>query len=87
MPDLSLRVAEDHRLHVDGGAPVVGDLVHAAVDVGAGVVPGTEHGLDGLHELDLRIGREVLALFLLIVSLEAARPAPSCRRRPARCPA
>ena len=29
-------VAESHLLHVDGGAPLVGDLVHLAVDVGAG---------------------------------------------------
>ena len=47
-------VAERHGLHVDGGAPVVGDLVHAAIDVGAGVIPGAEHGLDGLHQLNLR---------------------------------
>ena len=63
-------VAEHHGLDVDGGAPVVGDLVHAAVDVGAGVVPGAEHGLDGLHELDLGILGEVLALLLLVELLE-----------------
>ena len=67
---LVVQIAEDHRLHVDGGAPGVGDVVHAAIDVGAGVIPGAEDGLDGLHELDRRIGREVLALFFLIVSLE-----------------
>ena len=64
-------VAEDHGLDVDGGAPVVGDLVHAAVDIGAGVVPGTEHGLDGLHELDLGVLGELHALLGLIELLEA----------------
>ena len=63
-------VAEDHRLHVDGGAPVVGDLVHAAVDVGPGIVPGAEHGLDSLHELDLGILGEVLPLLILVELLE-----------------
>ena len=39
--------------------------------VGAGVVPGAEHGLDGLHQLHLGIGGEVLALLLLVIGLEA----------------
>ncbi len=63
-------VAESHHLDVDGGAPAVGDLVHAAVHVGAGVVPGTEHGLDGAHELLLGVGGEVCADLLLILGLE-----------------
>ena len=63
-------VAEHHGLDVDGGAPVVGDLVHAAVHVGAGIVPGAEHGLDGLHQLNLGVLGEVLALFLLVELLE-----------------
>ena len=53
-------VAEGHGLDVDGGAPGVGDVVVAAVDVGPGVVPRAEHGLDGAHELLLGIGGEVL---------------------------
>lgn len=36
--------------------PVVGNLVRAAVSVGAGVVPVAEHGLNGLNELRLRVG-------------------------------
>ena len=44
-------VAEGHGLHVDGGAPGVGNVVVAAVHIGAGVVPGAEHGLDGAHQL------------------------------------
>ncbi len=63
-------VAEGHHLHVNGGAPAVGYLVHAAVHVGAGVVPGTEHGLDGAHELLLGVGGEVCADLLLILGLE-----------------
>ena len=37
-------VAVDHGLHVDGGAPLGGDVVFAAIDDGAVVHPGTEHG-------------------------------------------
>ena len=65
-----VQVAEHHGLYVNSGAPAVGDFVHAAVYVGAGVVPGTEYSLDGFHQLSLRIGREILAHFLLIVGLE-----------------
>ena len=63
-------VAEDHGLHVDGGAPVGGNVVHLAVDLRAGVVPGAEHGPDGLHELNLGVLREVVAHLLLVVGLE-----------------
>ena len=48
----------------------------AAVDVCAGVVPGTEHGLDRAHQLLLRIGREVLADLFLVFSLELVQQAP-----------
>ena len=44
-------VAEDHRLHVDRGAPVVGDLIQLAVGDGALVVPGVEHRADRAPEL------------------------------------
>ena len=64
-------VAEHHGLDVDGGAPVIGDLVHAAVDIGPGVVPGAKHGLDGLHELLLGFLGELLALLILVKLLEA----------------
>ncbi len=37
-------VAVDHRLHVHGRAPVVGDVVELPVGDGAVVVPGAEHG-------------------------------------------
>ena len=63
-------VAEHHGLYVDGGAPVVGNLVHAAVGVGAGVVPAAEHGLNGLDELRLRVGGEVRAHFFLVERFE-----------------
>ena len=65
-----VQVTEDHRHHVDGGAPGVGDVVVAAIDVGAGVVPGTEDGADRGVELFLRVGREVLAELLLVFRLE-----------------
>ena len=38
-------VAEDHQLHVDGGAQIVGDVVMTAVGDGARVAPAAEDGL------------------------------------------
>ena len=40
-------VAEDHRLHVDRGAQVVGDALAATVELGALGVPAAEDRLDG----------------------------------------
>ena len=48
-------VAEDHRLDVDGGAEIVGDLVLLAVENRTRVVPGAEDRLDGELELNHRI--------------------------------
>ena len=48
-------VAEDHGLHVDCGAQVVGDLVLLAVQGGAGVVPAAENGFDCQLQLDAGI--------------------------------
>src|SRR5690606_2573416 len=36
-------VAEHHRLDIDGRAPRFGDVVHAAIDLRALVVPALEH--------------------------------------------
>ena len=44
-------VPEDHRLDVDGGAPLAGVAVELAVDDGAGALPGLEDGADGGPEL------------------------------------
>ena len=63
-------VAECHLLHVDSGAPLVGDLVHLAVNVCTGVVPAAEHSLDSLDQLIARILGERLALVLLVDLLE-----------------
>ena len=60
-------VAEHHLLHVDGGAPVVGDPVDAPVGLRALAVPGVEDGPDGLLELLARVGGELVEL------LEGAR--------------
>ena len=65
-----VQVAKHHGHDVDGSAPGVGDVVHAAVVIGPGVVPGAEDGLDGLHHLDFGIGGELLALFLLVELFE-----------------
>ena len=66
-------VAEGHHLDVDSGAPGIGDLVHHTVDVGAGVVPRTEHGLHGAHQLLLGVGGEVGADLLFVLGLELLR--------------
>ena len=63
-------VAEGHGLDVDGGAPGIGDVIIPAVNVCAGVIPGTEHGFDRAQELLLGIGGEVLADFLLVLGFE-----------------
>ncbi len=59
-------VSKDHRLNVDGCAELVRDIIHPAVGICSRVVPGTEDSLDGLHQLNLRILREVLALLLFV---------------------
>ena len=51
-------VAEDHRLHVHGGAEIVGDLVLLAVQRCAWIVPAAEHRFDGETQLHIGILRE-----------------------------
>ena len=63
-------VAKGHHLHVDSGAPGVGDFIHAAVHIGAGVVPRTEHSLHSAHELLFGVRGEVGADLLLVLSFE-----------------
>src|SRR5690606_27968099 len=65
-------VAEDHRLDVDRGAPVAGDVVEAAVDPGAVTLPRVEHRADRAVELLPRIVGEVAAALLADDRLEAA---------------
>ena len=57
-------VAEDHRLDIDGGAPVGGDVVELAVGDGALVHPGTEDRPDGAPQLLLGIFGKRLPEFL-----------------------
>ncbi len=52
-------VAEDHALHVDRGAQVVGDLVLLAVEDCTRVIPAAEHGLDGQLQLHHGVLREL----------------------------
>ena len=63
-------VAERHGLDVNGSTPRIGDIVVAAINVCAGVVPRTENSLDSAHELLLGIGREIGADLCLVLSLE-----------------
>ena len=51
-------VAEHHGLHVDGGAPALGNVVQAAIGDGARVHPAREHRADRAPELLLRVLRE-----------------------------
>ncbi len=65
-------VAENHRLDIDRGPPVGGDVVELAVGDGAGVHPGTENSTDRPPELLLGILREVTAKLFLDLVLEQA---------------
>src|ERR1035437_4707464 len=58
-------VAEHHGLDVDGGAEIVGDLVHFAIMLGAVVKPGAEHGIAGAGKLGEGVLRERFAGLLL----------------------
>ncbi len=66
----TLQVAEDHRHDVDGSAPGIRDVVVAAVDVRAGVVPAAEHRTDGFLKLHDRVGGEIFAQLALVFGLE-----------------
>jgi hypothetical protein len=70
------QVAEHHRLHVARGAPAVGDVVHAAVHVGAVVVPGGEDRLDRAPQLLPGVARKVLPRLLLHDRLERRHQLP-----------
>ena len=48
-------IAVDHRLHVDSGAPVVGDALDFAVADRAVALPRREDGADGAVELFFRV--------------------------------
>ncbi len=65
-------VAKHHALYVNGSAPITGDVVHTAVVDGAGVIPGTEHSLDGFHQLGFGILGKFLALCVAVNFLVAA---------------
>ena len=64
-------IAEHHGLDGDGGAPIVGNVVEAAIGDGAGVLPGAEHGGDGAPELRVEVLREGRAELGLDEGLEA----------------
>ena len=55
-------VTEDHFLNVDGGAQAIGDAFQFTREDGAFVVPGTEDGFGGSHDLFFRILREFMAI-------------------------
>ena len=65
VPRSVAHVAEHHRLHVGGGADVVGNLFHVAVVVGFGVPPAAEHGVARHGKLLARIfGKGLVGFFL-----------------------
>ena len=55
-------VTKDHFLNVDGGAEAVRNTFELAGEDGALVVPRTENGFCGGHDLFLRILRELVAI-------------------------
>ena len=63
-------VTERHHLHVDSGTPGIRDVVVTTINVCSRVVPGTEYGFYSLHQLYLRIGREILTDFSFVLSFE-----------------
>ena len=82
--EVSPAVAEHHGLHVDGGAPVVGDVVELAVGLRALVVPGAEHRADRAPELLARLVRKVVAGPLADDLLAAPDDLGEVRRREVR---
>ena len=62
-------IAEHHGLHVDRGAPALGDIVQLAVGDGAMVHPAGKDRADRAPELLLRLLRKRLAQFLLDLRL------------------
>ena len=70
-------IAEHHGLDTDRRAPVIGDIVEAAVGFGPCRFPGAEHRRDRAPELGMNILREGLAKLLLhagLVFLDDRRP-------------
>ena len=65
-------VAERHHLDVNGSTPGIRDIVVTTVNIGAGVVPGTENRFDSAHELFFRVGREIGADFCFVFGFELA---------------
>ena len=63
-------IAEYHGLYVYSSAPAVRDVVHAAVGVRTRIIPRAEYRADSLHQLLLRVLREIFAEGLLVVILE-----------------
>ena len=63
-------VTKGHGLHVNGSTPRIRNVVVTTIYICAGVVPRTEHSLDGTHQLLLRIRGEVLADLGLVLGLE-----------------
>ena len=59
-------VAEHHRLNIDSGSQLIGNVIHAAVGIRSRIVPGAEHSLDCFHQLHAGILRELVPLLLLI---------------------
>ncbi len=59
-------ITKYHSLHIDCCSPIARNVVHTAVYDRSLVIPGTEHGLDSLHQLHLRLLREIFPFILLI---------------------
>jgi hypothetical protein len=74
-------IAEDHRLHGDGGAPALRDAVQAAEGDGARIHPALHDRLDGAPELLAGILREFLVEFVEDRNLVSRRSRHASGRR------
>ena len=63
-------VTKSHHLYVNRRTPGIRNIIVAAVNIGAGVVPGTENRLNSAHQLLFGIRGEIRADFALIFSLK-----------------
>ena len=73
-------VAEDHLHDVDGGAEVGGNVVGAAVNLGARILPGTEHRVHGPVKLFDRVGGPLATQVLVADLLEGGHQLLQVRR-------
>ena len=63
-------VTKCHHLYINCGTPGIRDIVVTTIYICTRVVPGTENCLDSLHQLFLRVGREICTDLLFVFCLK-----------------